>query len=102
MGIHIEEWVDLPYPGLMFCHNPPQEVFQIEPINDEPKEYFLKKKRNTNVMRVRDSILDAAEESGIDENWRLLENQLTRNTSINGKYLSNIINAPDGQYRYIH
>ena len=53
-------------------------------------------------MCVGDTILVAAAESGIDENWCLLKNQSTWNTFINGKYLSNIIDDPDGEYLSIH
>ena len=49
-----------------------------------------------------DAILAAAAESGIGENWCLLENQLTCNTFSNGKYMSNIIDDPDGQYIRVH
>ena len=53
-------------------------------------------------MHVGNTILDDAAEAGIDENWCLLENQLTCNAFINGKYLSNIRYAPDGQYLRVH
>ena len=43
-----------------------------------------------------------SEEAGIDENWYLLDNQLTCNAFINGKYPSNIIDAPDGKYINFH
>ena len=49
-------------------------------------------------MHVGNTILAAAAEAGIDENWFLLDNQSTCNAFINGKYLSNIRDAPDGQY----
>ena len=53
-------------------------------------------------MRVGDTILDAAAESRIDENWRLLDNQSTCNAFINRKYISKIRNAPDRQYISVH
>ena len=53
-------------------------------------------------MYVVNTILAAAAEAGIDENWWLLDNQSTCNAFINGKYLSNIRDAPDGQYLRVH
>ena len=53
-------------------------------------------------MHVGNTILDAASEAGIDGNWCLLDNQLTCNAFINGKYLSNIRDAPDGQYLRVY
>ena len=53
-------------------------------------------------MYVVDTILDAATESGIDENWCLLDNQSTCNAFINGKYLSNTRNAPDRKHLHVH
>ena len=49
-------------------------------------------------MRVEYTIVADASESGIDENWCLLNNQSTCNPFINRKYLSNTRYAPDGQY----
>ena len=49
-----------------------------------------------------DTILDASAEASIDENWCLLKDQSTCNSFINGKYLSNFIVAPDGQYLCVH
>ena len=53
-------------------------------------------------MHVRDTILAAAAEAVTDENWFLLKNQSTFNVFINGKYLSNIRDAPDGKYLLVH
>ena len=53
-------------------------------------------------MRVGDTVLDAAAESGIDKNWCLLDNQSTWNTLINGEYLSTIIDTPDRKYPRVH
>ena len=53
-------------------------------------------------MYVGDTILAAAAEAGIDENWCLLNNHLTCNAFINRKYLSNIRDAPDGKYLRVH
>ena len=53
-------------------------------------------------MHVGYTILAAAAEAGIDENWCLLDNQSTCNAFINGKYLSNIRYAPDGKYPRVH
>ena len=49
-----------------------------------------------------DTILSIAVEAGIDENWRLLENQSTCSTLINGKYLPNIIDDTDRKYLRVH
>ena len=49
-------------------------------------------------MQVGDTILAATSEDRIDENCCILNNQSTCNTFINGKYLSNIRDAPDVQY----
>ena len=51
-------------------------------------------------MSVGDTILDAEAESGIDENWYLLDNQSICNAFINGQYMSNIRDEPDGQYLF--
>ena len=53
-------------------------------------------------MHVGNTILAAAVQAGIDENWCLLDNQLTCNEFINGKYLSNIRYAPDRKYLRVH
>ena len=53
-------------------------------------------------MHVGGTILSAASEPGIAENWCLLDNQSTHNAFINGKYLSNIRDAPDGKYLRVH
>ena len=53
-------------------------------------------------MHVGNTILAAAAESIINENWCLLDNQSTWNAFINKKYLSNIRDAPDGQYLRVH
>ena len=60
------------------------------------------KKGNARIIHVGNTILDAAVEDRINKNWRLLDNQSTCNTFINGKYLSNIRNAPDGKYLRFH
>ena len=59
-------------------------------------------KGGASIMHVGDTILAAASEIGMDENWRLLDNQLTCNKFINRKYLSNIRDAPDVQYLRVH
>ena len=89
-------WGKLPSPGLMFCQTSTQEVPQTEPINNSVK------KGNSRIIHVSNIILAAAVEAGIDENWCLLDKQLTCNTFINEKYLSNIRDAPDGQYLCVH
>ena len=53
-------------------------------------------------MHVGDTILVAAAEDGIDENWCLLKNQSTCNAFINKKCLSNIRDATYGQYLRVH
>ena len=60
------------------------------------------RKVDSRIMHVGNTILAAAAEAGIDENWCLLDNQLTCNTFINRKYLSNIRDAPDGKYIRVH
>ena len=60
------------------------------------------KKGNSRIIQVRNTILDAAAEAGIKENWCLLDNHLTCNAFINKKYLSNIRDAPDGKYLRVH
>ena len=49
-----------------------------------------------------DTILATELEASIDENWCLLDNQSTYNDFINGKYLSNIRDAPYGKYLRVH
>ena len=53
-------------------------------------------------MHVGDTILDAAAEAKIDENWCLLDNQSKCNAFINKKYLSNIRDSPNVQYLRVH
>ena len=53
-------------------------------------------------MYVGDTILSAAAESGIDERLCLLDNQSTCNAIINKKYLSNIIDDPNGKYLRVY
>ena len=79
MGSPTEEWGELPTPGLMFCQTSTKEAQHIESINNSVR------KGDANIMHVGDSILDAESEAGIDENWRLLDNQLTCNVFINEK-----------------
>ena len=55
-----------------------------------------------NIICVGNTILAAAEESGIGENWCLANNQSTCKALISGKYLSNIRYAPDGKYLRFH
>ena len=102
MGIPTEEWDDLPSPGLMICNNSLQEVFQTDPVTDKTKEAFLHNNGKTRVMHVEYTILPAASEAINHGNWRLIENKSTCNAFINVKYLSNIWNAPDGQYIHVH
>ena len=56
------------------------------------------RKGDARIIHVGDTILAAAAEAGIDENWCLLNNQSTCNSFINKKYLSNIRDAPGGKY----
>ena len=53
-------------------------------------------------MHMGNTILAAAAEAVINENWCLLNNQSTCNTFINGKYLSNIRDSPNGKYIRVH
>ena len=102
MIIPSEEWDKLPPPVIMFCQTLSQEVLHTEPVTDKTKEAFLYNKCNVRVMHVVDTILAVAAESIIDKSWYLLKNQSTCNAFINGKYLPNIINAPDRQYICVH
>ena len=92
MGPPTKECGEPPSPGLMFCRNSIQEVPQTELTKN------IVKKDNARIMHVGDIILVAAVESVIDENWFLLDNRSACNIFINGKYLSNIRDAPYGQY----
>ena len=96
MGSPTEEWGKLPYPVHMFCQTSNQEFQQTEPINNSVR------KVDSSIMQVGNTILAAAAEDGIDENWCLLDNQSTCNAFINGKYLSNIRDTPDGKYLCAH
>ena len=80
----------------MFCQTSTQEARQTKYINNSVRKVYA------NIMHMGDTILAAAAEARIDENWYLLDNQFTCNAFINGKYLSNIRYAPDGQYICIH
>ena len=59
-------------------------------------------KGDASIMHMGNNILAVAAEAGIDENWCLLDNQSTCTTVINKKYLSNIRDAPYGQYISVH
>ena len=96
MGSPTDEWGELPSPGLMLCQTSTQEVRQTESINNSVR------KGDASIMHVGDTILASAAEARIDENWCLLDNQLTCNAFINEKYLSNIRDAPDGKYLRVH
>ena len=76
----------------MFCQTSTQEARKNQSINNSVR------KGDSRIIPVGDTILAAAAEAGIDENWCLLDNQSTYNAFINGKYLSNIRDAPDRQY----
>ena len=80
----------------MFCQTSTQEFLQIEPINDRIK------KGNASIMHVGDTILTATMDSGINENWCLLDNQSTFNAFTNVKSLSNIRDDTDEKYPRIH
>ena len=80
MGSPTEEWGELPPPGLMFYQTSTQESRQTNYINNSVR------KGDARIMHVGDTILAAAAEAGIDENWCLLDNQSTCNAFINGKY----------------
>ena len=67
-----------------------------EPINNSVR------KGDASIIHVVNTILAAAAEVGIDENWCLLNNQSTYNAFINKNYLSNIRDAPDRQYLRVH
>ena len=96
MGYPTNEWGELPSTGLIFFQTSTQEARQNQYINNSVR------KVNASIMHVGDTILAVAAEAGIDENWCLLNNQSTCNAFINGKYLSNIRDAPDGQYLRVH
>ena len=61
----------------MFFQTSTQEVPQTEPINNSLS------KGNAIIMHMGDTILDAAAEAIIHENWCLLDNQLIYNAFIN-------------------
>ena len=90
------KWGKLPSPGLMLCQTVTQEVIQTEPVTKNMK------KGNARIIHMGNTILAAAAEAGIGENWCLLNNQLACNAFINKKYLSYIRDAPDGQYLRVH
>ena len=102
MGIPTKEWDGLPYPGFMFYQTSSQEVIQMNSITDESQQVFSHNKHNYNILRVGYTTLDASEESGIDENWCLLDNQSTFKAFIKDEYLPKIRDAPDGQYLHAH
>ena len=74
-----KEWGELPSPGLMFCQTSTQESRQTESINNSVRKGYSR------IKHVGNTILAAAADSGIDENWCLLDNQLTCNAFINRK-----------------
>ena len=96
IGSPTNEWGEIPSTGLMFCQTSTQEDLQTKSINNSVRE------GDASIMHVGDNILADAAEAVIDKNWCLLDNQSTCNAFINGKYLSNIVDAPDGQYLRVH
>ena len=70
------------------------------PITDEAKEIFLRKKHNSNIISVGDTIMTAEKESGINNNWCLLENESTCNTFVYWKHLLKSRDSPDGKKIY--
>ena len=72
------------------------------PIIDKFQEVFLHNIHNSNIIYMGDTILAAALEARIGKNWCLLNNKSILNSFINGKYMSNIRDATDGQYLRVH
>ena len=66
------------------------------------QRFVLRNKHNVNIMRVGYTNMDAATEAVINKNWCRLDNKSTCNDLINGEYMSNIRDAPDGQYLCVH
>ena len=66
VGIPAKEWDDLPSTGLIGFQTSSQEVLQTQPSTDKIEEELWHKKFNDSVLRVGDTILAAASESGID------------------------------------
>ena len=96
MGSPTKEWGKPPSPGLMFCQTSTQEVPQTEPINNSVRE------GNASIIHVVDTFLADTAEAVIDENWCLLDNQLTYNAFTNLKKISNIRDATYGKYIRVH
>ena len=71
-------------------------------ITDKVQEFLSRNKRNSNIIHLVDNILADAAEAIIDENWCHIDNKLACNPLINGKYLSNIRDAPERQYIRVH
>ena len=63
MGSPTKEWGELPSHGLMFCQTSTQEARQTKSINNSMR------KGDVSITNVGDTILDAATEARIDENW---------------------------------
>ena len=102
MGIPTKEWYYLPYPGIIFYQTSSHKVLHIYHNTYESQEVFSQNKHNSNIMCVVDSILAAAAEAGIYDNWCLNENQSTCNAVIYRKYMSNIRDSPGGKYISVH
>ena len=96
MGSPTKEWSKLPSPGLMFFRNSTEEVRQTETTNNSVR------KVDDSIMYMGNTIIAAAAEAGIGENWCLLDNQSICNAFINKKYLSNVRDAPNGQHICFH
>ena len=69
MGSPTEEWGGLLSPGLMFSQTSTQETQKTEYTKNSVR------KGDASIMHVGYTILAAAAESGIDENWCLINNQ---------------------------
>ena len=69
MGSLTKDWGELPSTDLMFCQILTQEVRKTKSINNSVRKGYYR------IMHVDDTILAAAAQAGIDENWFLLDNQ---------------------------
>ena len=77
-------------------------TLQMKPITNEFQDVLSHNKNNTNIIRVGYTILATSGEASIEENGCLLDNQPTYKAFINGKYMSNIRDSPDGKYPRVH
>ena len=74
----------------------------METVTDEIKEVLSHNKNNVNVMSVGYIIWMLQQNPELMKFWCLLDNQSTFKAFINGQYIPNTRDDPDGKYLRVH